>query len=323
MQIAPEIAALRSDKPAQRQLRQIMEAAHSEWRAPSEVGEVLADLARFAAGEPLSRLGAMGRLMRGPGAAQGFVKDWCRAFLQVLARVPLAQVPLRHHHRAGYSWMQLASHGGATLSLAVYEELADPPPARSAVFSDREQHELVLAGRASAICHRIVATTPDHAHIASEARALAAGDVMTCAGEQAARRIEAVEGRLVLLQLTRVPEAPGLTREYALPSGVLLKQSSGDKRTSQREMAMAVLVALDRHDAAQAIALHANAGPEHLRWEALRHTLALDARAGSALLARIARSPNDPLAAPALELQAQLQAAYPPFALLKESPCPA
>lgn len=323
MRIAPEIAALRSDKTAQRQPRLMMEAAHGDWQAQPQVAAVLAELARYAAGKPLDRFSALSGLMHDQGTAQAFVDDWCRAFLKPLDGAPLAQVPLRHHHRAGYSWMLLASHGGASLSLAVYEALTDAAAAPSAVFSDREQHELVLAGRARVRWHRTEATTPTHAQIASDARELRPGDRLVCPDARSCRQIEAVEGRLLLLQLTRVPNAPGLTREYALPSGALLKQSSGDKRASQREMAFAVLGAMHRSDAAEAIAAHALAGPEHLRWEALRHTLALDARAGAEVLAGIARRKDDPLAATALELQAQLQAAYPSFAVLEEAPCPA
>jgi hypothetical protein len=53
-----------------------------------------------------------------------------------------------------------------------------------------------------------------------------------------------------------------------------------------------------------------------LRWEALRQCLALDTRAGLALLAGLADNPADPLAAPARALQRQLAASDPALAAL-------
>ncbi|MFZ9395074.1 MAG: hypothetical protein ACO25F_03315 [Erythrobacter sp.] len=316
------MVALRSDKALQRHLRLSMESAQDSWRSQPDVAIVLDELARHGEGEPLEAQPALQRLLACTNAAQGFVELWCRSFLEPLQRHPLAQIPLRHHYRAGYGWMQLASHGQATLSLAVYEPVSGDVRATSAVFSDREQHELVLAGRARARICRTAGSSTSKVRLTSECRALDTGDMIMLGGAAEARLIDEVEGQLVLLQLARVPDAPQLTREYALESGALLKQSSGDKRVSQREMAMAVLGAMDRPDAAEAIARHAIAGPDHLRWEALRHTLALDTRHGAALLADIARQADDPLAAPAQRLEAQLRAAHPELALLEEAaPC--
>ena len=218
--------------------------------------------------------------------------------------------------------MQLASEGGAALSLAVYEEKADFAPPRRAVFSDRELHELVLAGSGEASIHHVLGGQGARVRIESEKRTLGAGSRLATVGGNSARQIGRVAGRLVMLQLTRVPDRPGLTREYAIPSGELLMQSSGDKSASQCEMAMAVLGAMERRDAAGAIADLALSGPDHLRWEALRHTLALDSRRGMRLVEAIAGEAGDPLAEPAKLLHAELLASHPQLAE-SEAPCPA
>ncbi|MEE1877630.1 hypothetical protein [Altererythrobacter litoralis] len=322
MHVRPEIAALRSDKAKQARLRDAMDAAQARWRARPQVAQVLADLKCYAAGAELDSLARLNELLGSFEHAEALVAQWCRDFLGPLRHEPLAQVPLRHHYGQGFATMQLASEGGAALSLAVYEEKADFTPPRSAVFSDRELHELVLAGSGGASIHQVRGGHGARVRIESERRALRAGSRLAIIGGHAARQIGQVAGQMVILQLTRVPDRPGLTREYAIPSGELPMQSSGDKRASQCEMAMAVLGAMERRDAAGAIAEMAQSGPDHLRWEALRHTLALDSGRGMRRLERIASEAGDPLAEPARRLHAQLLAAHPQLAD-REAPCPA
>jgi hypothetical protein len=58
-----------------------------------------------------------------------------------------------------------------------------------------------------------------------------------------------------------------------------------------------------------------------VRWQALRECLALDTATGFAALGRLAATTDDPLAAPAQALHAQLLERYP--ALAGVEPCPA
>lgn len=322
MQIRPEIAALRGDKATQARLRDAMDVAQSGWSARPHVASLLSDLRLYAAGAELGSLGRLSELLGSLEHAEEFVGQWCRDFLGPLCREPLAQVPLRHHYSPSFATMQLAREGAAALSLAVYEEKVDCAPPRSAVFSDRELRELVLAGSGEASIHHVRVGHEARVRIESEKRTLGAGSRLETVGGDSVRQIERVAGRLVMLQLTHVAEQPGLTREYAIPSGKLLMQSSGDKRSSQCEMAMAVLGAMERRDAAGAIADLAHSGPDHLRWEALRHTLALDSRRGMRLAEAIAGEAGDPLAEPARQLHAQLLAAHPQLAE-SEASCPA
>ena len=311
MIVDPAISALRSDSASQRRLRVEMDAAQAAWRKNPGVAAVLNDLANFAGGQALESLPDLADLMTKQRRACAFVDNWLTGFVKVLQCSSLAQIPMQHHHTEGLTTLQMASANGVALSLSVYAEHNRSIVAKSAVFADREMHDLVLYGAGEAAIHNLrdidgsltIDTTPV---------SLTAGSRISSIGDRQTRQYERVAGRMVVLQLSRVPQRPGITREYALKTGSLLLQSSGDKRASQQEMAMAVLLAMGRSDAAPVLAEIANTdGADHLRWEAVRHGLALNFRVGFSALSQIARSASDPLFAPATQLLAQLHAAYP------------
>ncbi|QIG53339.1 hypothetical protein G6N82_03505 [Altererythrobacter sp. BO-6] len=322
MRIDPRIAALRGDRAAQRRSRQAMAETRQRWLALDGTSAILAEFRRFAGGEDVDRLPVLGELFRSVGKAQDFVADWSAGLVATLREHPLAQIPARHHHAGGYSMVQIAAERGAALAVSSYARIDAPAEARSAVFSDRVQHEIVLAGAGAGRIFRIAEDRTTSAAIDAEACDWQVGDRITIEGEAMCRQVESVHGRLVTLQLTRVPEQPEPTREFAYPGGELLMQSSGDKRASQHEMAIAVLGAMGRTDAAAAIGRHARKGHDHTRWEALRHTLALDPQLGFTLLSDIARSAGDPLSAAAAQLAAQLRQAYPQLGKRGEVACP-
>lgn len=311
MIVDPAIAALRSDPASQRRLRAQMDTAHASWRQRQEVLKVVRDLAWFAEGQPLDQLSALAGLLASLEEARKFVDLWLADFAECLSAHPLAQLPMQHHHSDGLTTMQLASAGGAALSLSVFAERETYSAADSAVFADREMHDLVLYGEGMAQFHQLREKS-DGVRIETARLSLSAGSRKSCVGDRQTRQIERVTGRLVALQLSRVPDNPGITREYALGTAQLLQQSSGDKRASQQEMAMAVLSAMGRSDAAPLLAdITKTTGAAHLRWEAMRHALFLDAEAGVRVLSQMADATGDPLADPANELLAQLHATYP------------
>jgi hypothetical protein len=134
--------------------------------------------------------------------------------------------------------------------------------------------------------------------------------------------VESVERRLVRLRLHRDAPQAGPTREFSLADGRLVLQSSGDVRQSRQEMMLALLGRMKRTEAAPLIAeIAGEDGPDALRWQALRESLALDTGSGFAALCRIARAPLDPLAAPAGVLRAQLIEAHPQLLVFEESLC--
>lgn len=311
MIVDPAIAALRSDKASQQLLRAEMERCHAVWCADNHT--VLCELEKYGQGGDLEGLDCLSAMVRQHEHAHSFVDQWQSVFSRVLTRFPLAQLPHQHHYSDGFANLQIASSGGAALSLLVYEERPSATRAQSAVFADRELHEIVLSGVGEASYYDLN-DDPCGRSIASRVSCLSPDVVMSTIGETQSRQIDSVVGRLAILQLSRVPPRPKMTQEFALPSGQLLKQSSGDKRASQHEMAMAVLAAMGRTDAAPACARLSRSGPMHLRWEALRHALALDFARGWTELCHIAAASEDALSGQARTLRRQLCESYPQLA---------
>ena len=118
---------------------------------------------------------------------------------------------------------------------------------------------------------------------------------------------------MLVLQLTRAPQAPRPSCEYRLSDGALVRESSGDKGASEQVMALGVLGAMGAATALAPIADFArqDGHDRDARWEAVRQLLALDSTAGFALLSQLAERGADTLSRPAARLREQLIAAYP------------
>lgn len=299
-----------------------MEQAHLRWNERGEVAETMSELERYSAGADLPDLARLSQLFGQHHTAAGLVAAWCNNFADALRHDPLGLIPFRHHYTRGFASLQLASKGGAALSLAMYEELPQETAPLSVTFSDRHLCENVLAGQAHAVIHRLAGARGNHALIESESIALTPGSRLELDGLTGARHIGQVKGHLLVLQLTRAPRNPAPSREYRLATSELLMQSSGDKSDSQLELAMAVLEAMGRSDAAAPMAaLGCSTKPEHLRWEAIRHALALDTEQGVDALAHLAASGSDPLAEQAGSLLDELQRRYPVLKTLEDTRC--
>lgn len=312
MRIDPQIAALRGDPAAQRCMQAALTAAHADWSAAASLEPVMREFARYAAGEGLASLRQLRALVEDHVTASAFIESFCDKHVAALEAHPLAQMPVRHSHSGGFSTIQLMAEHGASLSLAVYEPVAMHSPPQSAIFADREQHEIVVAGAGDALfCEDGGAGEG----IKTSSVALQPGDAFHFDCASTMRHIVSVAGRLVLLQLSRTPERPLATREKRISDGALLMQSDGDKRTSQAAMAIAVLGALERADAVPVMEQLAFEGPDHLRWEAVRHMLTLDALAGLAALDRMSGAKDDALREPACQLAGQLRQIYPALSL--------
>jgi len=319
MRVAEELTALRSNRALQRRTQAEMDRALADWTGTAEVKALNRELAAYSLGAPLNSLAILAGLLHSFDQADQFTRRVCDIVLRPLRSNPLAQVPFQHSFSNGFMTIRLASAGGAALSLLCYEERSDLAAPASASFADRDLHEIVVAGEASALVHRIQPT----GKIETQGIRLAPGACCHTAAQSMSRQLVAVRGRIVVLQLARTPDRPGPTREISLSNGALVHQACGDKAASQAEMALAVLGAMKRKDALEAMAITARAGPAHLRWEAIRQVLALDPVEGMHLLASAGSDEQDELRAPAQALHRRLARQYPE--LLKEScePCPA
>lgn len=317
MNVDDRIAALQGSLALQRRCAAAADGAITCWREESRL--VLLDLQGFAEGAALEELPNLARTMSDPGVASSFIERWVRMCCMLLREEMLAQVPFRHGQSDKLITMQIATIGRVSLSLLVYEGMEAANSAPTAMFVDREIHEIVIAGKGRA--RRI---SIEEQQVTQTCEPLVAGSVMKLQGTKSTRQIEAVEGRLVILQLARVPERPALSFTVDIESGRVLRRASGDKSASRQEMALAVLGAMNRRDAVPTIArLAASDAADHLRWEAVRHALALDPVQGFAMLQEIGGSPHDRLASSARNLAESLAVAHPQLAKSEIAPCPA
>jgi hypothetical protein len=309
MQMHPAIAALRGDDAPQRQAQAALFRALAEWRRAT--GRLDADLAAFAAGQDIAQCQVLRAAFSDLVAASDLARDFTARTLRALAGAPLGHVPLRHFTDGTASTLLLARSGRAALFLSAVDGhgLARQAPARTVAFTASESCEMVLAGKATAelISSRRVL------------RELVPGDTIRRDCSVEAMILRAVQGTLVSLRLQRRKLDPAPTREVDLADGATIHLAAATAEQSRRELMMAVLGRMGRTDAAPLLAeIAREAGPDALRWQALREGLGLDSASGFAALSAIATVAADPLAAPAAALRAQLIETHPMLAA-----CPA
>lgn len=324
MIVHPDLRALRSDPAPQRHAQERLYRAVGTWRETPEVVAVLADLALYAEGRPLADCAALAALFdEASDLALPLTRAFAAAAAQGLVAAPLGYLPLRHFSDGVISTLLLGHAGSVTLSLVAVDGagLAARPRPIAVDFRPSDVTEQVLAGAADA---ELISCRPlgDRlAELSREPLALSAGRVIRRDGAQIAMLLGAVCGCLVTLRLQRRRADAGPTREYALADGRLLHQAASSPRDSRLELTMALLGRMGRADAAPHIAaLAREAGSTALRWQALRECLALDTAGGFAALTIVATSPDDPLAALAAALRAQLVETYPQLGALESCP---
>ncbi|MEM6856674.1 MAG: hypothetical protein AAF559_02295 [Pseudomonadota bacterium] len=317
----PAIAALRGTNTPQRrainQTKEAMEEAHKAWMQRADICQVREELIRYGSGADLEACEELKSLTRDHKRAAAFSEGLVGSTLGVLKTHPLGETPFRFKVSKGLATLQVLQASGATLSLLAYEPLEDAQPQTSALFSDRDVHDMVVSGCA----HGAVHTLDQAGAVSSRPIRLAAGDSLATTARISVRHIVRVERTMLILQLTREPKRPKPVREIALDTGVELRTASGDKSASQAVMALSVLGALRDFGALDVMHATALNRDEDLdvRWEAVRQTLGLGPLRGLEVLDTLARRVIDPLSAPALALKNQLIATQPDLrALWKE-----
>lgn len=323
MRIDPSIAALRREGASQRRAQARLERAKTAWLAEPRTAAVLQAFERYGDGAPLAECLPLAALLSELGAARGLVDALAGAMAEALREAPLGHVPFRHQYADGVAVLQLARSGRAMLSLMQYAPHTRAGSPVSVCFTDGERHELCLAGAGRA--RRVSATQVDgnRATLACATIRVSAGTRLSFAGLRETKLVERVEGRLVLLRLSRQAAEPLPSVEYRLSDGALLHRAAGACRESREELMLALLGAMRRRDAVPAIANLIRCGSESLRWQALRECLALDSLAGFRELSRLARDAADPLRAAACALRADLLARHPQLGAAEAWPCPA
>ncbi len=313
MIVHPDIAALRSDPVSQRRIAARMQHARQEWLSDRTTKEVTRALSHYNDGCDLDACQALSDIFSDRVKAMEFAGVWITALLDALRAEELGEAPFRYRTSPGVSSIQILQSGQASINLVVYErsDCANGDVPQTAMFADCESDEIVLSGTAIATCHTLDEKAVGATKLDTIKLSLTAGDRITLKGKRQARQIISVGGLMVLLQLSRTPDAPAPSREFSLSDGQLLRSVSGDKAASQRLMALAVLGALDNGEEAARGAMRSaaldKAEDMDVRWEAVRQTLALDTQHGLDLLDACAGDSSDALAQPARQLSGQLR----------------
>lgn len=320
MEMNPFIAALRTDRGPQRKAQTAMEAARVAWRAESGGEQLAEELSRFGEGAPLEMCPLLEAMFTEAGEAERLMALLVRHYCAALKANPIGHPPFRHGFDGAAGTLLLARSGRAQLMIQAREP--GRLDHRAYTFSDASRYDAVLAGEAQA---RIVRARPaggTAVQFDCEAISLRGGERIALDAASETLVIDSVYRRLVVLRLMRNAAESEPGREYDARSGALLSHSAGTIATSRQEMIVALLGRMGRTDAASEMGrLAMGQGDRSLRWQALRECLALDSAEGFAALGDMARAANDPLAANAGALRAQLLETYPQFAELEAARC--
>jgi len=185
-------------------------------------------------------------------------------------------------------------------------------PPQSVSFAPGETWEHVLAGSAEAELVRIRAMRPGAIDFDKSPCRLSPGTINFREGARESLLLKSVPTTIVTLKLQRRLATRSVTREFRLTDGVQVHQAACSSRESRLELATALLGRMGRTDAAPLLgAMAEEQGGDSLRWQSLRECLGLDTAQGFSALCRIAARVDDPLAASAGALRAQLLETYP------------
>ncbi len=322
MQVHPDIAALRSDRAPQRQAQTAILGAREAWAAEPGAAEMQAELEAYGKGAPLDACPTLESMFTESGEAERLMDLMSRHYCRAIAANPIGHPPFRQGYDGKSTSILLARTGRAQLMIQAREPGVTDNSGH--IFTDATRFDAVLAGAGEARIVRIAERGERDARFTTEALSLRPGHRLAFDLNSETLVMDSVDRRLVVLRLLRVAEEPAPGREYDAASGKLLHQSAGRIGTSRREAIIALLGRMGRTDAAPQIArLAMDEGDLSLRWQALREALALDTATGFAALARVARRSDDPLAAQAGALRAQLLETHPELAQLETGQCPA
>lgn len=310
MRVDPAIAALRDDRVPQRQAQTAMDAACRTWRDQDGARQAIEQLQHYADGAALAACPDLAAMLRDPSTGRRLVEDLFDRLARTLRNEIFGHPPFRHGFNGSAGTLMLAKRGKAQLLVQTREP--GSADLSTATFTDGERHDLVLAGSGTAHLLRLRGAHGDTARFGNGELDLVPDTTLTLDLARECLLVNEVDRRLVVLRLVRAPREPAIAREYDRASGRLLHTAAGSLAASHRENMVALLGSMGRSDAAPVMAdIARRPGPDALRWQALRESLALDTAAGFGALHAIARDPSDPIAADAGTLRARLVELHP------------
>lgn len=246
-----------------------------------------------------------------PAIAAALLGDgaWAAAIIAPLLSRPDAGWPLAGRVVDGRATLSIVRRPGFALTVTTLRPQA---PSGGVVAGGRQLFARVLAGRGRLDRWHAGPVGDDFRAAGApplgpcRPRALAPGDVAAIDGRIEAHRFVVDEGALILLTLTLAADAAPLLRDYTLPDGRMCRIVASEGSAAQAAMLVEVLGALGAGTAGLAAA---STHPAFfVRWAAMRHWLASDARAAAATLTHMANADPHPEVRNAAKLVREMMA---------------
>lgn len=249
--------------------------------------------------------------------------------LALLAAEPFARPPLPVVGSGGApGGLILAERGAVRLSLQLLPfEIAGAPPATALFVPGRAAIRVLAAAGADLALHHVALSD------AEEAGAFTAAGAAPCTGDpprplrdrelleldttRTAFTLAGAGGDVLLLDLSVRPPSPLPVRAHDIVSGRLIHVAASRRHSSFRQMALALLAAMERRTAAPLFLTATHAEDFAARWAAMRDLVALDPAAAHPRLVQMAADDPHP------EVRAAATATLALYAAPKADPCPA
>lgn len=229
---------------------------------------------------------------------------WLRArlgeALGLLAADAFARPPLRPVGGGVLGGLLLAEAGAIRLTLLLRPfDAAVHEAAPTALFVPGRSVTRILAdGGAMLRFHRVAVSAAEEAGAftaagaspcrSTDPRLLRAGETIRLDSARETFGLSGGSGDVLMLQLAIQPPSTLPIRAYDVASGRLVHVSASRRDSSFRQMALALLRAMRRTDAAPLFAAEAASEDFAARWNAMRELIALDPAAARSPLARMA-----------------------------------
>lgn len=250
------------------------------------------------------------------------------AALALLAADPFARPPLPLVGSGGApGGLILAERGTVRLSLQLWPfEVAGAPPTTALFVPGRAAIRVLAVGGASLALHHVALsdaeaggafTAPGAAPCTSDPpRPLRDRELLELDTTRTAFTLSRARGDVLLLDLSVRPPSPLPVRAHDIASGRLVHVAASRRDSSFRQMALALLAAMERRAAAPLFLEAAQAEDFAARWAAMRDLVALDPAAAHPRLVQMAADDPHP------EVRAAAAATLALFAAPKAEPCP-
>lgn len=272
-----------------------MAGPHDDLSPPALIAAMAA-----LAGEPAGRQVAV--LM--PWVADPrWLAPWIDALLAPLAADPFARPGVRFVGGVDSGGVVLAEAGDARLSLLLRGFTAAEAPAATLFVPGRSVTRVLVPGGAMLHRHHVAVTATEEAGAFTAAgAALCASDPPTPLEQGALWHLDTARdsyslasgGDVLLLELAVQPPSALPVRAYDIAGGHLVHVAASRRDSSFRAMALSLLRAMRRTDAAPLFAQEMRSDDFAARWHAARELAALDPLAAQGSLAAMAAADPHP-----------------------------